>query len=39
MQKPEGTKNYAQQVLDVFLPAGFPHSVTEDYVRYVYIRE
>lgn len=32
---PEHTKSYAQQVLDVFLPAGYPGSVTEDYIKYV----
>lgn len=26
---------YAQRVLNVFLPAGFPASVTEDYVGFV----
>ncbi|KAF2280621.1 DUF647-domain-containing protein, partial [Westerdykella ornata] len=27
-------KTYAQRILDVFLPAGYPHSVTEDYIQY-----
>ncbi|KAF1928655.1 DUF647-domain-containing protein [Didymella exigua CBS 183.55] len=31
---PRETKSYAQQLLDVFLPAGYPHSVTEDYIQY-----
>ncbi|KAF2004940.1 DUF647-domain-containing protein [Amniculicola lignicola CBS 123094] len=31
---PQETKSYAQQALDVFLPAGYPHSVTEDYIYY-----
>lgn len=34
-QLPQQTKSYVQQLLDVFLPAGYPHSVTEDYTRYV----
>jgi hypothetical protein len=34
-QLPRETKSYAQQLLDVFLPAGYPHSVTEDYIQYV----
>lgn len=33
-QLPQQTRSYAQQLLDVFLPAGYPHSVTEDYTRY-----
>lgn len=28
-------KSYAQQLLDVFLPAGYPQSVTDDYIQYV----
>ncbi|KAF1849955.1 DUF647-domain-containing protein [Cucurbitaria berberidis CBS 394.84] len=32
--RPKETKSYVQQVLDVFLPAGFPQSVTEDYIQY-----
>lgn len=35
-QLPHRTKSYAQQLLDVFLPAGYPHSVTEDYTQYVF---
>lgn len=31
---PERTKSYWQQLLDVFLPAGYPQSVTEDYLEY-----
>ncbi|KAF2269277.1 DUF647-domain-containing protein [Lojkania enalia] len=31
---PAQTKSYAQQLLDVFLPAGYPQSVTEDYIQY-----
>ncbi|KAK6388159.1 hypothetical protein LTR65_008167 [Meristemomyces frigidus] len=31
---PEKTKSPWQRLLDVFLPAGFPHSVTDDYVQY-----
>ncbi|SMQ55532.1 unnamed protein product [Zymoseptoria tritici ST99CH_3D7] len=27
-------RSYLQQGMDVFLPAGFPHSVTEDYTEY-----
>lgn len=34
-QLPSKTKSYAQQALDVFLPAGYPHSVTEDYIQCV----
>ncbi|KAJ4988177.1 RUS1 family protein-like protein 1 [Stagonosporopsis vannaccii] len=30
---PEESKTYAQQLLDVFLPAGYPHSVTDDYIH------
>lgn len=26
-------RSYLQQGMDVFLPAGFPHSVTEDYTE------
>lgn len=32
---PESPKGAWQQLLDVFLPAGYPHSVTEDYMPYV----
>lgn len=31
---PESAKSYWQQLLDVFLPAGYPQSVTEDYLEY-----
>ncbi|KAF2799044.1 DUF647-domain-containing protein [Melanomma pulvis-pyrius CBS 109.77] len=31
---PKVTKSYPQQLLDVFLPAGYPQSVTEDYIQY-----
>ncbi|KAF9693860.1 hypothetical protein EKO04_008308 [Ascochyta lentis] len=31
---PKETKSYSQQILDVFLPAGYPQSVTEDYIQY-----
>ncbi|KAF2117712.1 vitamin B6 photo-protection and homoeostasis-domain-containing protein [Lophiotrema nucula] len=31
---PKETKSYSQQLLDVFLPAGYPSSVTEDYIHY-----
>ncbi|KAK5114972.1 hypothetical protein LTR85_010010 [Meristemomyces frigidus] len=31
---PEKIKSPWQRLLDVFLPAGFPHSVTDDYVQY-----
>ncbi|KAL6166114.1 hypothetical protein ACJQWK_07477 [Exserohilum turcicum] len=31
---PQHRKNYVQLVVDIFLPVGFPHSVTEDYVAY-----
>ena len=30
---PENTKAVWQRVLDVFLPAGYPHSVTNDYLE------
>ncbi|KAH7359993.1 vitamin B6 photo-protection and homoeostasis-domain-containing protein [Pyrenochaeta sp. MPI-SDFR-AT-0127] len=32
--RPKDSKSYAQHVLDVFLPAGYPQSVTEDYIQY-----
>jgi hypothetical protein len=35
LQKPRETKKYAQMVLDVFLPAGYPQSVSEDYIQCV----
>ncbi|KAF2471508.1 DUF647-domain-containing protein, partial [Lindgomyces ingoldianus] len=31
---PKGMKSFGQQLLDVFLPAGYPQSVTEDYIQY-----
>ncbi|KAF3036967.1 hypothetical protein E8E12_007957 [Didymella heteroderae] len=31
---PREKKSYSQRVLDVFLPAGYPQSVTEDYIQY-----
>jgi hypothetical protein len=34
-QRLQHTKSLAQQVLDVFLPVGYPFSVTEDYMQYV----
>ncbi|KAF2198391.1 DUF647-domain-containing protein [Delitschia confertaspora ATCC 74209] len=34
VQYPEKTKGYLQRLIDVFLPAGYPHSVTEDYIQY-----
>jgi hypothetical protein len=27
-------RSYAREVLDVFLPAGYPHTVTADYTPY-----
>ncbi|KAI7712967.1 hypothetical protein KC353_g7878, partial [Hortaea werneckii] len=29
---PEKTKSVGQRLLDVFLPVGYPHSVTDDYL-------
>ncbi|KAK5138337.1 hypothetical protein LTR08_003398 [Meristemomyces frigidus] len=31
---PDKTKSPWQRMLDVFLPAGYPHSVTDDYLEY-----
>ncbi|KAL6707208.1 hypothetical protein ACN47E_004755 [Coniothyrium glycines] len=31
---PEASKSHVKQLLDVFLPAGFPQSVTDDYIQY-----
>ncbi|PVI07790.1 DUF647-domain-containing protein [Periconia macrospinosa] len=31
---PTESKSRVQQLIDVFLPAGYPHSVTEDYIQY-----
>jgi hypothetical protein len=33
LKLPKHAKSYAQQLLDVFLPAGYPQSVTEDYIQ------
>jgi len=30
---PEKTKTVGQRLLEVFLPAGYPHSVTSDYTQ------
>ncbi|KAK3653235.1 hypothetical protein LTR56_004771 [Elasticomyces elasticus] len=30
------TKRPWQRLLDVFLPAGYPHSVTDDYLEFVH---
>lgn len=35
-QIPGNKVPYAQRVLNIFLPAGFPASVTEDYVGFVF---
>ncbi|KAF2013790.1 DUF647-domain-containing protein, partial [Aaosphaeria arxii CBS 175.79] len=32
---PKSTKSYVQQLIDVLLPVGYPHSVTDDYIEYV----
>ncbi|KAF1939737.1 DUF647-domain-containing protein [Clathrospora elynae] len=32
--QPQSPKSYAQLMLDVFLPAGYPQSVTNDYIQY-----
>ncbi|KAI7326964.1 DUF647-domain-containing protein [Hortaea werneckii] len=34
VQLPEKTKSVGQRLLDVFLPVGYPHSVTDDYLEY-----
>lgn len=34
LKLPEDAKSFPQRLLDVFLPAGYPHSVTEDYLQY-----
>jgi hypothetical protein len=35
LQPPKKTTgSYAKGLLDVFLPAGYPHTVTEDYMPY-----
>jgi len=33
LQLPKETKSPWQRLLDVFLPAGYPHSVTDDYLE------
>ncbi|KAL5434081.1 hypothetical protein PMIN06_001660 [Paraphaeosphaeria minitans] len=33
--RPRESKSYAQRLFEVFLPAGYPHTVTEDYIQYV----
>ncbi|KAL5409027.1 hypothetical protein PMIN03_006190 [Paraphaeosphaeria minitans] len=33
-QRPRESKSYAQRLFEVFLPAGYPHTVTEDYIQY-----
>lgn len=38
LQLPESGKTAWQRVLDVFLPAGYPQSVTEDYIECVKCR-
>lgn len=30
---PKGSKSYVRSVLNAFLPAGYPHSVTKDYME------
>ncbi|EKD13834.1 DUF647 domain-containing protein [Drepanopeziza brunnea f. sp. 'multigermtubi' MB_m1] len=36
---PKNVNGYARSVLDAFLPAGYPNSVTEDYLEYqIYVR-
>lgn len=34
-KQPEKKQERWQSLLEVFLPAGYPHSVTEDYLEYV----
>ena len=31
--KPQDTKALWQKTLDIFLPSGYPHSVTDDYLE------
>lgn len=31
--KPQDTKAFWQKTLDIFLPSGYPHSVTDDYLE------
>ena len=33
-QQPRNPKSAVQRLVDVFMPAGYPHSVTEDYLEY-----
>jgi hypothetical protein len=35
LRVPESTQGLLKTLLDTFLPAGYPHSVTEDYLSYV----
>ena len=35
LQLPTVRNGYVQQLFDVFLPAGYPSSVTDDYIQYV----
>jgi hypothetical protein len=30
---PRGSTSFARSVLNAFLPAGYPHSVTDDYLE------
>jgi hypothetical protein len=34
VQIPESSRNYIGVLLNAFLPAGYPQSVTEDYLEY-----
>jgi hypothetical protein len=34
-QIPKNSKSYAKSILNAFLPAGYPHSVTSDYLEWV----
>jgi hypothetical protein len=43
-QIPKNSNGYAKSILNAFLPAGYPHSVTSDYLEWVrtltqYVRE
>jgi hypothetical protein len=33
VMKPQDTKALWQKTLDIFLPSGYPHSVTDDYLE------
>lgn len=36
---PQYSNSYAKSILNAFLPAGYPHSVTSDYLEYqIYVR-